>query len=168
MPELHIYTTSGSHVTTLHSFDSEPCTDAVWTRGGNIVCTNKIYLMVLSMTGKVLNKFDQTLLEYLSVSQFGDIYVSDTRDVYESTDDGMTWSVKFSIYDSNSYAQQAIRVSSDQYNDFFWTAESEPDSENKQLYVYTLNKTADSAIWGTIRSSVTMSAQTKYKHWLNL
>jgi hypothetical protein len=102
----------------------------------------------LLITGNILKESDITAGEYLSVSQDGDIYVCHQGNVNVSTDDGMTWSIKFSALDNNSYVQQAIKVSSDQYTDIFWTVEFTPFdvNGNTQLYIYTLHMTADTNV----------------------
>lgn len=81
--------------------------------------------------------------------------------MYKSTDDGMTWSVVFSVPDINSVVMQATKVSSDQYSDIFWTIESKSfvslEQENTQLmYMNTSNKTADNAIRDVTCSDVAM------------
>jgi hypothetical protein len=160
--KLHIYTTSGSHVTTLNVPDSAFVYSAAWTPRGNIVCTTTNHVMVLSIAGEILNRHANTAGWHLSVSQDGEIYVSNETNVLTSTDEGMSWSVKFSALDSNSYVQQAIKVSSDQYNDIFWTVETTKSlnvsvNENVQyLFICTFNKTADNAVKSVTRSKVTI------------
>lgn len=158
--ELRIYTTSGRHVTTLDVPDTMYVYDAVWTRQSNIVCTTGDGVIVVSKTRSILNKADVGKEGYLSVSQNGDIYISHTTSVYESTDDGKTWSIIFSVLDSSSYIQQAIKVSTDHYSDIFWTFESfesnNMPADVTQLGIYTLNKTAGNADRNVTWSSVAM------------
>lgn len=157
---LHIYTANGSHVATLNVPDDELVFDAVFTHRGNIVCITAGTVMVLSMSGQILNRYTGTVGWYFSVSQDGSIYASRKNKIYLSTDDGMSWSFKFSVPDNKSYVQQTVKVAPNQHNEIFWTVESkEPlfnDNINSQLYMYTLNKTSDNVALNVIRSNVTI------------
>jgi hypothetical protein len=156
-----IYTTDGSYIITLNSSDGEPVHDAAWTPGGDIVCTTANSVLVLSITGDILTRSNNaTWLSRVSVSQDGDIYVTNKGKVLLSSDGGVTWSVRFSALDNNSYVKQAIKVSSDQHSDIFWTLEFKAvvlsGNESSQLYMYTLYKTADNAVSNVTRSDVTI------------
>lgn len=166
--ELLIYTTGGSHVTTLNVAVSRVVYDAVWTPRGNIVCAADTNVVVLSSAGEILKKTENATGRYFSVSQDGDIYISDKKNVYKSTDDGMTWTVMFSAPDGNISIQLAIKVSSKQYNDLFWTVEYKypvpPLIKITQLLCrYTLSKTADSTVSGVTRHVITMPTRLNKK-----
>lgn len=159
--ELHIYTTSGSHVKTLNISDTVLVYDAVWTRRSNILCIAKEYVMLLSITGDILKKSGYTTGRLLSVSQNGDIYITNKSAVCVSTDDGMTWSVQFNALGGNNYIHQAIKVSSDRDNDIFWTVETTKNAilsanEKSQLFVYILNNTLDNTVRSVTRRNVTI------------
>jgi hypothetical protein len=161
--ELHIYNTSGRHMTTLNVPKDEVFNNAVWTRRGNIVCKTERSVTVLSINKRIVSKIPienaDSASGYLSGSQDGDIYISNSKDVSKLTDDGMTLSVQFSTLDIENFVHLAIKVSSDQHNDIFWTVESKhpnmPDNDGKtELYVYTLNKTASNVDQGVSWSRV--------------
>jgi photosystem II stability/assembly factor-like uncharacterized protein len=113
--DLHMYTVSGGYVRTLNVPRSTHVYNAVWTHSGNIVYTTADYMLLMSITGDVLNNNSVSAARgFSSVSQDGDIYISNRGNVLVSTDDGMTWTTKFSAPDNICYIHQAIKASSDQ------------------------------------------------------
>lgn len=159
-PELYVYTTSGISVTKLIVPNGELACAAVWTPGGNIVCTTDRSVMLLSITGDILSEYNYGAAGRFSVSQDGDIYITITskNEVYKSNDDGMTWNLMFKAFDRDIDLLQAIKVSSNQYNDIYWILEAQfaLGNKTKQLCILTLNKTADNTVWNITRSYYTM------------
>ena len=102
------------------------CWDATWTPRGNIVYTtcpsNKV--VVMSESGKVITTHTQmTLPQYLSVSSDNIIYLADSETgVYQSTDDGISWSLVFKSTDE-WHCWQVIKVTTNHCDDF-WTLEA--------------------------------------------
>ncbi len=158
---LYIYTTDGYYVDNVTLPDGDVLWDAAWTpQQGHIVYTTRcVYsawciqskVVVMSRSGDVIASTNMTNPGYLSVSMLDDvIYVTAYESgVYQSTDDGLTWShVVFNSTDGWSF-EQAIKVSTDhdQHTDDLWTLEFkqrvEPWEHNnraQRLRVYTVDR----------------------------
>ena len=115
--------------------------DATWTPRGNIVYTtyrsNKV--VVMSESGKVITTHTQmTDPRYISVSCDDIIYLADYKTgVYQSTDDGVSWSLVFKSTDG-WHCEQVIKVTTD-LSDDFWTLEK--SNNNKyHLRVYSVDR----------------------------
>ena len=137
--QLFIYSTEGLHLSTINS--KEIFYDAIWTPRGNIVYTtfssNKV--VVMSETGKVTNI--HTWMKgpkSLSISNDGIIYVADWKTgVYQSTDDGVNWSLVFNSTLGWS-CLKAIKVATN-YSDVFWTVMINR-SESNLLRMYNVDR----------------------------
>jgi hypothetical protein len=124
--QLHVYSAEGSHVTSINLLDDDTLKDAVWTPRGHIVYTAANYNNVVVMTqrGDVIAQTKTLFPACLSVSTDDVIYLADYRTgVYQSTDDGVTWSHVFKVADGWQCVH-VIKVSSDSNTQVFWTAES--------------------------------------------
>ena len=134
--------------------------DATWAPRGNIVFTtlysNKV--VVMSESGKVITTHTQmTDPRYLSVSSDDIIYLADYRTgVYQSTDDGVSWSLVFKSTDG-WHCRQVIKVTTD-HSDDFWTLE-QSDNKNWHLRVYSVDRrrSDDNVTWKDINDPTTDS-----------
>ena len=115
--------------------------DATWTPRGNIVFTTKVGQKVVIMsaeTGEVITTHTQIAdPQFLSVSNDGFIYYADMKTgVYQSTDDGVSWSHVFNSTDGR-HCRQVIKVTTD-HSDDFWTIEK--SGNNYYLRVYSVDR----------------------------
>ncbi len=115
--------------------------DAIWTPGGKIVFTttnhNGTNLVTITTSGRIVASYPvKSFANYLSVSTDGIIYVSTCAGVYQSSDDGLTWSSVFDTpRDSESICiMEAIRVSTDNDTDVFWALISLESDRFKSLW----------------------------------
>ena len=95
-------------------------------------------VVVMSESGKVITTHTQmTEPHCLSVSSDDIIYLADSKTgVYQSTDDGVSWSLVFKSTDG-WHCFQTIKVTTD-HSDDFWTLENY--SNNYQLSVYSVDR----------------------------
>ena len=141
LSQLFIYSCEGRHLSIITTNDNDKLCDATWTPRGNIVYTtwdsNK--LVVMSESGEVIATHTRmTKPRYLSVSSDDIIYLADYRTgVYQSTDDGVSWSLVFKSTDG-WYCIQVIKVTTD-HSDDFWTLE-ESDNDSYHLGVYSVDR----------------------------
>ena len=126
-PQLFCYNGEGRHLSTITIVDNDKLFDATWTQNSNIVYTiyesNKV--VVMSETGKVSTMHTHlTVSESCIVSIDGILYLAESEGtgVYQSTDDGVGWSLVFKAT-NDWYRYQVIKVITDHSNDF-WTMES--------------------------------------------
>ena len=139
--QLFIYSCEGRHLSTIITNDNDGLCDATWTPRGNIVYTtlNSKKVAVMSESGKIITTpthMDEP--RYLSVSSDDIIYLADMKTgVYQSTDDGVSWSLVFKSTDG-WHCWQVIRVSTDRSDDF-WTLERS-DNYNCHLRVYSVDR----------------------------
>ena len=115
--------------------------DATWTPLGNIVYTtynSKKVVKVESGSGKCITTHTKMKKpRYFSVSNDGIIYLADEdTGVYQSTNDGVNWSLVFKSA-LGQHCWQAIKVTTDDCDDF-WTREGK--DKNSYLRVYTVDK----------------------------
>ena len=143
LSQLFIYSREGRHRSTITTNDNDELFDAMWTPRGNIVYTtldsNKV--VVISESGKVITTYTRmTEPRDLSVSSDNIIYLADseTGGVYQSTDDGVSWSLVFKSTDGWRCIQ-VIKVTTD-HSDDFWTLEYNRDSNNYHLRVYSVDR----------------------------
>jgi hypothetical protein len=119
--------------------------EVVWTRRGNIIYSESDSRKVLTMSrsGDVIRQTDAFRPWYLSVSTDGVIYlIHNQKDVYQSTDEGLTWSHVFNV-SGGWRCWQVIKVSTNSNTDVLWTSMM-LDSRTKCLRVYTVdNRRAD-------------------------
>ena len=135
--ELYVYSTDGSHVTTIALPDSDTLCYVTWTPRGHIVYTayNCRRVVVMSRSGDVIAHTQMTGPLCLSVSTDDVICLADRKSgVYQSRDDGVTWSHVFKSPDGWQ-CWQVIRVSRDRHTDDWWTLEYK--DMDTRLRVYT-------------------------------
>ena len=139
--QLFIYSREGRLLSTITTNNNDMLWDATWTPRGNIVYTtyrsNKV--VVMSESGKVITTHTQmTDPRYISVSCDDIIYLADYKTgVYQSTDDGVSWSLVFKSTDG-WHCEQVIKVTTD-LSDDFWTLEK--SNNNKyHLRVYSVDR----------------------------
>ena len=130
--------------------------EARWTPRGNIVYTtyrnNKV--VVMSESGKVITTHKMTSPQCLSVSNDDIIYLTDSETgVYQSTDDGVSWSLVFKPIEG-WHCLQVIKVTTDRSDDF-WTLE-QSGINNWHLCEYSVDrKGSDSNVtWRDINVNV--------------
>jgi hypothetical protein len=129
------------------------------TRQGNILYSkfDSDIVVTMSQSGDVIQQTDVPKPTSLSVSADGVIYlVSGHTSVYQSTDDGLTWSHMFNVSDGWRCAQ-VIKVSTDNNTDVLWTVEY---SIADRVLVFTVDKrraVGDNVSWRdvTLPSHVT-------------
>ena len=135
---IFIYNHKGSHLSTVITNNNDWLLDAAWTPRGNIVYTtsrvNKV--VVVAESGKLITTCTQiTEPRYLSVANDGIMYLANfNTGVYQSTDDGMNWSLVFKSTDG-WHSWQVIKVTTDN-NDDFWTLEVD-NNKKYHLRVYS-------------------------------
>jgi hypothetical protein len=118
----------------------------------------------MTQRGDVIAQTKTLFPTILSISTDGVIYLADFRTgVYQSTDDGVTWSHVFKVADGWQCVQ-VIRVSSDSNTQVFWTSEGlRADNTKWRLRVYTVDKrqVGDNVTWRdvTLPSHVTINLQ---------
>ena len=99
LSQLFIYNREGRHLSTITINNSDKLRDATWTPRGNIIYTtcDSYEMVVMSESGKIITTHtEMTSPGYLSVSDDHIIYLTDyLTDVYQSTDDGISWSLVF-------------------------------------------------------------------------
>jgi hypothetical protein len=159
--QLQVYSADCCHVTSIKLPNNDSVFDAVWTRRGNIVYSewDKGKVVTMSQSGDVIQQTNISQPSYFSVSTDGVIYIiSLYKSVYQSTDDGLTWSCMFKVTDGWQ-CWQVIRVSTDSNTDVLWTLVW--SGEDRRLRVYTVNKrraVSDDVTWrdATLPSHVTV------------
>ena len=142
LSQLFIYSREGRHLSTITTNNEDRLYDATWTPRGNIVYTtypSKKMVVVMSESGKVITKHTRmTSPRHLSVSSDNIIYLADYKTgVYQSTDDGVSWSLVFKSTDG-WHCREVIKVTTD-HSDDFWTLENS-DNENYHLRVYSVDR----------------------------
>ena len=156
--QLFIYSREGRHLSTITTNNNDRLLDAMWTPRGNIVYTtcNSNKVVVMSESGKVITTHTQMAdPRCLSVSSDNIIYLADYETgVYQSTDDGVSWSLVFKPTDG-WHCWRVIKVTTD-HSDDFWTLEHS-DNNNWHLRVYSVNrKRSDGNVtWRDINVSTT-------------
>jgi hypothetical protein len=123
--QLHVYSAEGNHVTSVKLLDGHGLTDAAWTPRGNIVYTDNTNsnVVLLTQRGKVIAQTTTSCPYRLSISTDDVIYHADcSTGVYQSIDDGVTWSHVFKVADGCECCQ-VVKVSSDNNAQVFWTVD---------------------------------------------
>ena len=140
--QFFIYSREGRHFSTIRTNYYDQLYDATWTPRGNIVYTtlfsNKV--VVMSESGKVITTHIQMRdPRRLSVSNDDIIYLADLKTgLYQSTDDGVSWSLVFKPTDG-CHCWQVIKVTTD-HSDDFWTLQYNSDNNNNHLRVYSVDR----------------------------
>ena len=141
---LFIYSHDGHYLSTILNVNCDILRDATWSPHGSIVyiCKNSSKVVVISESGKVLAKHHQfEEPRCLRVSNDNIIYLTEwEKGIYQSTDDGISWSFVFKLRDG-CYHWQVIKVTADDSDDF-WIQEYNGDESNAyvRLIVYSVNK----------------------------
>ena len=140
LSQLFIIGRDGCHLSTISTINNETLCDAIWTPRGNIIYTtddgNKV--IVMSDIGSVISIYKKlTDPRYLSLCGNDIIYLTDWETgVFQSTDDGISWSLVFKSTDGR-HCEQVIKVAKE-HSDDFWTLEK---SGNKyHLRVYSVDR----------------------------
>ena len=138
--QLFTFSREGQCLTNITTNDE--INDASWTPRGNIVfCTWTNRVVVASESGKViLTHVHIGSPRRFSISNDDIIYLADKRlsGVYQSTDDGVSWSIVFKSTDGWG-CLQVIKVATNNGNDF-WTVEEQGEFNNVyQLRVYSVD-----------------------------
>ena len=141
LSQLFIYSREGRYLSTITTNNNEWLVDATWTPRGNIVYTAwlRFRVVVMSQSGKVVTTHTQMTVPCdLSVSSDDIIYLADYRTgVYQSTDDGLSWSLVFKSTDGR-HCLRVIKVTTD-HSDDFWTLEKS-DNYDYHLRVYSVDR----------------------------
>ena len=142
LSQLFIYSREGRHLSTITTNNYDELWDATWTPHGNIVyttCDNSNKVVVMSKSGEVITTHTQMASpRYLSVSNDDIIYLADSQTgVYQSTDDGVSWSLVFKSTDG-WHCYHVIKVTTD-HSDDFWTLEYS-DINYWHLRVYSVDR----------------------------
>jgi hypothetical protein len=139
--QLHIYSANYSHVTSIKLPDDYIVYDAVWTPRGNIVYSDwGEQVVTMSQSGDVIQKTHILDPDFFSVSTDGVIYlISKWTIVYQSTDDGLTWSPTFEVTDGWQ-CRQVIKMSTDSHTDVLWTVVGLWPAEDRRLRIHTVDK----------------------------
>jgi hypothetical protein len=157
--QLHVYSADRRHLTSITLPDNDRVYDAVWTRRGNIVYSESGSGKVVTMSQScdVIQKTNLSQPTWLSVSTDGVIYlISDCASVYQSTDNGVTWSHMFNVTDGWK-CYQVIKASTDSNTDVLWTLVE--SAERVHLRVYTVDKrrsAGDNVSWCEVPGHVTV------------
>ena len=137
-----IYSQTGDQLSTIAANDISQLCDAIWTPRGNILYTtycNKV--TVISENGQVIaqNKMQSPMC--LSVFN-GNIYLADWNiGAFQSTDDGVNWSLVFSSPNEWN-CWQVIKVEA-AHNNNFWTLSVYRQTDNFNLRIYNVNNNGD-------------------------
>ena len=164
--QLHVYSADCCHVTSIKLPDNDKVCDAVWTRRGNIVYSeyDRGKVVTMSRSGDVIQQTNVSQPRYLSVSTDGAIYlVSYDTSVYQSTDDGLTWSRMFNVTDGWD-CEQVIKVSTDGDTDVMWTLVESAEARHLQVYKVEKRRVVGGGVtWRniTVPSHVTVSVHSK-------
>jgi hypothetical protein len=142
---LYVYNANCSYVTSIWLPNEIQTPQVVWTQSGNIIYSERDSQKVVTMSrsGYVIRQTDVFRPWYLSVSTDGVIYlIHKQEDVYQSTDEGLTWSHVF-IVSGGWRCWHVIKVSTNSNTEVLWTS-MWLDSSTTCLRVYTVdNRRAD-------------------------
>ena len=148
--QLFIYSREGRHLLTIAINDNDWLLDATWTPRGNIVYTtygDKV--VVISESGEVSTP--QTHIrgsQKFHVSSDDIIYLTATDwhiglGVYQSTDNGVSWSLVFNIAGEWQLSTELIKVATDHVDEFWILKRATSHSlltRYKNLFVYCRDK----------------------------
>ena len=157
LSQLFVYSREGRHISTIIISDNDVLWDATWAPRGNIVYTtlhsNKV--VVMSDSGKIITTYAQiTGPCYLSVSNDDIIYLADwERGVYQSTDEGVSWSLVFHSTDG-WHSRQVIKIITDHSEDF-WTLEGSRNNDHLRVYSVDKKRSDGKVTWKDINVTTT-------------
>ena len=121
-PEIFIIGEEGNYLNTIMTDFKDETIDAIWTPRGNIAYTTfrSKRVVVITETGIAITQYQMTQPIRLSVSYDDIIYLADfLTGVYQSTDDGVSWSLVFNLTD-DAYLLRAVKAETALCYDF-WT-----------------------------------------------
>ena len=132
---LFIYSREGRYLSSIATQGNKLC-DATWTPRGNIIYTitasNRV-MVTLDSGIEILEFFANEVLQFLSVSNDDIIYLTGgNAGVYQSTDDGFSWSLVLKGVDYQHFSQ-VNKVTTD-HSDDFWTL------KYNSLYMYSKDR----------------------------
>ena len=142
MSQVFIYSRYGHHLSTINTPDNDTLRDSSWTPLGNIIYTtfSSSKLVVMSESGYVIISHTQVKFPtYFWISNDIIYLPSLSSGVYQSTNDGVNWSLAFSKAPDQWYCFMVIKVTTDQSDDF-WTLEKSSTKETYHLRVYSVHK----------------------------
>ena len=138
--QLFIYSCEGCYISAFATQENDELCDATWTPRGNIVyTTDSKQVVVISDSGEVISTYTHKRVPcYLSVPNDGIIYLTDKETgVYQSVDEGVTWSRVFKPTDG-WHSEQMVNITTE-HNDEFWTLETN-DNCSAHLQVYSKDR----------------------------
>ena len=155
--QLFIYSREGHHLSTIPTKNNDKLCDATWTPRGNIIYTtwdsNKV--VVMSESGKVITTHTLVTTPLcLSVSNDDFVYLVDWKTgVYQSTDDGVSWSLVFKSTDG-WHCKQVIKVTNE-HSDDFWTLEESDNNWHLRVYNVDRKRSDGNMTWRNINVPIT-------------
>ena len=167
---LHIYNWNGSYQSNIIILSAygRPFYVA-WTPHGNIIyITYPGYLVVISKSGDLVTT--NNLLanpSRLSVSEEKVIYLACGSDVYQSSDDGITWKKVFRLSDLWS-CYQLIVVKTEHGNDFLVMQGSGPNDYDLRLYSVIGQYPNANVTWFAIGNTFSKSITPQFSDCSNL
>jgi hypothetical protein len=153
--QLYIYSVEHRHLKSISLLDDDILGDAAWTPLGHIVyaADNNEKVVVMTRNGEFVTQINNLAPSRFYISPDDVIYLANfERGVYQSTDDGVTWSHVLEVA-ADWKCVQVIKVSSEINMNTFWTVETfYEDDNNWRLRMYTVDKRQDSnnVIWRDI------------------
>ena len=153
--QLFIYSREGHHFSTItiNDNDNDMLWDASWTPLGNIVYTkfSSNEIVIVSESGNVIATHTEMISpQCLSVFNDDILYLAESMTgVYQSTDDGVSWSLVFKSTDG-WHCRQVIKVATD-HSDDFWTMErSGINSFHLRVYSVDRRRSDGNVTWRDI------------------
>ena len=149
---VYVYNNEGVRLDTINVTDQRE--DASWTPRGNIVYTTLDGFKVVTLTSKgaLISSTKMAYPNQFTMSTNGNIYLGNGEDgVYQSADDGLTWSKVFRSSDK-WVVMQAIAVKSENEGTDFFTLEYLNDvswvfNPKYRIRLYMLNKQHSGLTW---------------------
>ena len=154
--QVFIYSREGRYLSTFNIHDNDSVRDATWTPHGNIVYTTfRDKLVVMSESGEVSTPQTQiTHPQKFHASSDDIIYLTSFLDmslgVYQSTDDGVSWSLVFNITYDWWFDRELIKVATD-HVDEFWTLDW-PGNYFLRVYCKDKRRSDGNVTWRIITS----------------
>ena len=132
----------GSHLATINFSDRYLAVDATWTPRGNIIYTTtalNVKMVLMSQSAEIIAIDEPTRFpRFVSVSNDEIIYLTDyNADVYQSTNEGVSWSLVFSSPDYY-LIREVIKVTFEN-SDELWFLEEQKD-EISHLRAYSTDR----------------------------
>ena len=152
LSNLFIYSREGLNLSTITINEDENLLDATWTPRGKIVYStyNTSKVVVVAESGQVIIIHTQMAgPRCFSVSNNDIIYLADLMTgVYQSTDDGLSWSQVFNSSDG-WHCEQVIQVITNHSYDF-WTVEEKGYMYHLRVYSVDRKRYFGNVTWRDI------------------